>query len=226
MDNTIHSEVVQSQSANRYTLYWAVGITFLVTVLITSFAWYVLKPQFRWIQAQPMTVVQEIKQEQPPLIKDLELKLFQTRVALWQEQNRNLISSLLYDFSNPYIFYFAMMDSDAANAPTQLYTYNVKNDPDYTKYGEIDIRTAKSLQTVSSELNEVVRIAGMYDNKLVYYMTSRDDSPGPCYEAILSDFYRFMAVDMTTKKASAYTPTNAIIQQKTKEEADCMATLE
>ncbi len=222
MESTPHpnSEIIPK---NKYSFYWTVVITIFVTVIVTLLACYVLMVS---IQVGPKPLV--IQPQDSNEVVKLKQDLFEARVAYWEKENDLYVTGLTYDPNNRHKFYYAAWDM-VPGTNQILFAYDLVDDTDYDKFGEIDPNLgSKALYTVHVG-DAHIRIADIFDDKLIFYTTGEggsDDSPGPCFEPLLSDFYKLQVLDLKTKKVEPFTPSKELLDQKSKAENECMSQLE
>ena len=205
---------------NKYSFYWTVVISVFVSVIVTLLVCYVLivsikeDPKPLVIQSQDSNEVIKLRQD-----------LFEARVSYWKLENQLFVTDIQYDPKNPQVFYYAKFTVFPGTQQI-LYKYNLWSDMDYEKFAELDVNLgSEELSTVQVGENHI-RIATILDGKLIFYTTGSDDSPGPCFEPLLSDFYKFNSLDLKTKKIESFTPSKELLDQKNKAENECMSQLE
>lgn len=204
----------------KYSFYWTVAITIFVTFILTLLACYVLMISVK-VEPKPLVIQPQDSSEVAKLKQDL----FEARVAYWQKENQLYVSDLKYDPVNRHKFYYAMWDVVPGTKQT-FFEYDLAEDKDYDKFNEIDMNLgAKAIQTLNVG-DGYIRIADILDSKLIFYVGIGDDSPGPCFEPLLSDYYKFQSLDLKTKKVEPFTPSKDLIDQKTKAGETCMSQLE
>lgn len=204
----------------KYSFYWTVAITIFATFILTLLACYVLMVSIK-VDPKPLVIQPQDSSEVAKLKQDL----FEARVAYWQKENQLYVSDLKYDPVNRHKFYYAMWDVVPGTKQT-FFEYDLAEDKDYDKFNEIDMNLgAKAISTLDVG-DGYVRIEDILDSKLIFYVNIGDDSPGPCFEPFLSDYYKFQSLDLKTKKVEPFMPSKDIIEQKTKAGETCMSQLE
>lgn len=154
--------------------------------------------------------------------KEINKELVETKFKLfilhfWQVEN------VIKNPANDSQFFFATTDSSGGN----IWMYDVSKDKTFQKTGSFDFTGNTLLFNRPLKKFDILEVAGVVDNKLVFFQTSNDDSPGPCFSNWFRSKLEYIDLGITYQNvvAKPYIVPAEIIKSENQKADECQKTL-